>query len=219
MTGNLQRPVQWWERFVNKRLSITSRVLILLAIACIALSFFFPLWHIHLEAPQYREGMDLWIYGHQLVGGNEGRDIEEINILNHYIGMQKIDEADFVEMRVIPFALGFFVLFGLRAVVFGSMSNLIDILVLFAYFCVFSLANFIYRMYSYGHDLDPKAPMNVEPFWPSLLGTKQIANMTQTSLPSGASYLLLGTLIALLLAVFFSRKERLFYEASPGGAT
>jgi hypothetical protein len=84
---------------------------------------------------------------------------------------------------------------------------------------VFSLANFVYRMYSYGHDLDPKAPMNPEPFWPSLFGTKQIANMTQTSLPSGASYLLLGTLIALLLAIVFSRKERPFYEANPGAGT
>jgi hypothetical protein len=219
MNVNLSQPLRWWERFLNKRLNLTSRLLILVALVGIGLSFFFPLWHIHLEAPQYREGLDLWIYGHQLVGGNEGRDISEINILNHYIGMQEINEADFVEMRVIPFALGFFILFGLRAVVFGSMSNLIDHLTLFLYFCVFSLANFVYRMYSYGHDLDPKAPMNPEPFWPALFGTKQIANMTQTSLPSGASYLLLGTLIALLLAVFFSRKERPFYEANPGGGT
>jgi len=212
------KAMQGWERLLNKRLNIWSRLAVLVAVACLAASFFFPLWHIHLEAPQYREGLDLWIYGHQLVGGNEGNDLHEINILNHYIGMQPINEADFVEMRVIPFAIGFFILFSLRAVVFGTMSNLIDHIALFGYFSLFALANFVYRMYSYGHDLDPKAPFNPDPFWPALLGTKQIANMTQTSLPRGASYLLIAALMSLVVAVVLSRRERPIYESRPKGS-
>ena len=204
------------ERFLNKRLNILSRFWILVAVACIGASFFFPLWHIHLEAPQYREGLDLWIYSYQLDAGNEGQDLAEINILNHYIGMAEIHEADFLEMTILPFALGFFILFGLRAVVFGTMSNVIDHLVLFLYFCLFSLGNFVYRMYSYGHDLDPRAPINPDPFWPALVGTKQIANMTQTSLPHAASYLLMASLVALLLAVFHSRREAPFYDIKAG---
>lgn len=200
------------ERFLSKRLGTLSRLLILLACISLALSFFLPLWHINLIAPQYRDGLDMWIYSHQLVGGNEGQDIIEINLLNHYIGMAEIHEADFWEMRFLPFALGFFILFGLRATVFGQMRNLVDYLVLFLYFSIFSLVSFLYRLYSYGHNLDPQAPMNVAPFWPTLIGTKQIANMTQTSLPGGGSYLIALSLLMLVLAVYFSRKERPYYE-------
>jgi copper chaperone NosL len=207
LDGTLRRK----EQFFNKRLNVVSRLWILIAVALLAAHFLFPLWHIHLVAPQYRDGLDLWIYSHQLVSGNEGQDLVEINLLNHYIGMQELHEADFFEMRIIPFAVGFFILFGLRAVVFGLMSNLIDHLVLFSYFSLFSLATFIYRLYSYGHHLDPRAPINPDPFWPALIGTKQIANMTQTSLPGVASYLLGGALVCLLLAVFFSRREPPYY--------
>lgn len=201
------------ERFIDKRLNTLSRVLILAACVLLVLTFFFPLWHIHLVAPQYRDGLDMWIYSWQLVGGREGQDIAEINLLNHYIGMAEIHEADFWEMQVIPFAIGFFILFGLRAAVFGKMSNVIDHVVLFLYFSLFSLAAFVYRLYSYGHELDPRAPMNVDPFWPTLVGTKQIANMTQTSLPGISSYLILLALICLSLAIFFSRKEPTYFEA------
>jgi copper chaperone NosL len=206
-----------WERFLSKRLSVLSRSLLLIAVACIGASFFFPLWHIHLEAPQYREGLDLWIHGHKLEAGNEGQDLFEINSLNHYIGMQPVEEADFQEMDIIPFALGFFILFGLRTAVLGSMTNLIDHVVMFSYFSLYALAMFLYRMYSYGHDLDPKAPINPDPFWPALIGTKQIANMTQTSLPGLGSYFLIGSLLAVLLAVFFSRKQSAFYDEPAGG--
>ncbi|MFW6067551.1 MAG: hypothetical protein ACOC97_04375 [Myxococcota bacterium] len=212
----LDRWLRRWERFLNKRLGLASRLLLLASVLCIGASFFFPLWHIHLEAPQYREGLDLWIHGHKLVAGNEGQDLTEINTLNHYIGMRPVEEADFAEMEIIPFALGFFIIFGLRTMVLGSMTNLIDHLVMFGYFTLFALGSFLYRMYSYGHDLDSTAPINPDPFWPALVGTKQIANMTQTSLPGGGSYFLVGSLLAVLLALVLSRRQPTFYELQAG---
>lgn len=206
------------ERFLFRRLNGASRLWILAAALCLALSFLFPLWHIHLIAPQYREGLDLWIYGHKIEAGNEGQDLTEINILNHYIGMQPVEQADFTEMKVIPFALGAFILLAFRAAVFGTMRYVIDLFMVYVYFCLFSLCAFLYRMYSYGHHLDPKAPINPDPFWPSLFGTKQIANMTQTSLPEGASYLLVGAFVCLLLAIFASRREPPFLSEPTGGA-
>lgn len=210
-----RRAAAWIEAFQSRRLSMASRVWTLVAVAAIGASFFFPLWHINLEAPQYPEGLDLWIHGHELAAGNDGQDLQEINILNHYIGMQPLREADFVEMRVIPFALGFFILFGLRAIVFGVMRNLVDVLMLFVYFSLFSFVNFAYRMYSFGHDLDPTAPINPEPFMPALIGSNQIANMTQTSMPGGGSWLLLVALAAMLVAVYQSRAEPVLREAPP----
>lgn len=217
MTSRIERTARWADQFLSKRLSTLSRLWIVLGAILIGASFFFPLWQINLVAPQYPEGLDVWMYSHQLVAGNEGQDLVEINILNHYIGMDEIHEADFVEMAVIPFVLGFFILFGLRTVVFGTMRALVDHVVLFIYFSLFSLAIFAYRLYSYGQNLDPGAPMNVEPFMPALIGTKQIANMTQTSLPHVSTFLLAGALLAFLLAVYHSRAEPVLAEAAPSG--
>ena len=47
--------------FLHKPLNLRSRFLLLLAAACIATALFFPLWKMHLVAPQYSDGLDLYI--------------------------------------------------------------------------------------------------------------------------------------------------------------
>lgn len=196
-------------RFLAKPLNLASRLWLLVGVAALALSFLFPLWKIHLVAPQYDEGLTLQIYSYEIAAGNKGQDLKEINQLNHYIGMKPLHEADFFEMRWIPFALGFFLLFTLRGVVFGMMRYVIDLLMLFIYFGAFSLASFAYRLYTYGHDLDPRAAVHIEPFMPVLFGTQQIANFRQSSLPEAGSYLLALYALSLVLAIWCSRKEAL----------
>jgi hypothetical protein len=154
-------------------------------------SIFLPLWQIHLVAPQYQEGLDLYIHSYTLEAGNDGQDLTEINNLNHYIGMQPIEEEDFAEMTFIPFLLGGFSLLALRAAFFGTVKSAIDTLVLFVYFGAFSMWRFYYQLYTYAHNLDPRAPMDIDPFTPILIGWKQIANFTQYSFPREGSALLL----------------------------
>lgn len=193
--------------FLRRPLNLWSRFLLLLAAGTLVAAVFLPLWKIHLVAPQYREGLALHIYSHKLVGGNGGQDLHEINTLNHYIGMRTLSKEDFAEMKWMPFALGVFVLLSLRAAVIGRMASVIDLGVLFLYFTFFSLGNFYYRLYSYGHTLDPKAPMTIEPFTPVMIGSQKIANFVQTSLPQ-AGGLLLGVFILLVIAAgWSSRKE------------
>lgn len=192
----LRRPLNWW-----------SRLLLLVAAGAVAAAVFLPLWKIHLVAPQYREGLALHIYAHQLVGGNGGQDLHEINTLNHYIGMKPLTKADFVEMQWLPFAFGVFALLALRAAAIGRMVSLIDLNVLFLYFGAFSLGTFYYRLYSYGHTLDPKAPMTIEPFTPVMLGSQKIANFVQTSLPQSGALLLAAFPLLLVVAMWCSRKE------------
>jgi copper chaperone NosL len=202
------------ERFLAKPLNLTSRLLLIVGAACLVGSFFFPLWKMTLVAPQYRDGLNLYIYSHKLEGGGvDGQDLREINILNHYIGMRPIKEADFVEMQWIPFILGLFILLSLRGVVFGRMGNVVDLLALFTYFGLFSMANFYYRLYTYGTQLDPRAAMTIDPFVPVLIGKNRIANFTQFSYPQVAAYLLLAFAICLILAMFLSRKERVSISA------
>lgn len=194
--------------FLRKPLNLGSRLLMLVAAVLVAGSLYFPLWQIHLEAPQYAEGLEMTVYPYKIEGGNDGQDLKEINMLNHYIGMKTISHADFTEMQVIPFMLGLFILLSLRAAVFGYMGAVVDLFVLASYFGVFSIGSFYYRLYTYGHNLDPTAPMNVEPFTPILLGTQQIANFTQSSYPQTSFYLLCGFMVLMIFAIWFSRKER-----------
>jgi hypothetical protein len=196
------------QRFLDRPLSGVSRVMLLAGIAVLVLGATLPLWRIQLVAPQYSEGLTLDMYAYKIEAGNEGQDLQEINTLNHYIGMKTIHEADFVEMQWIPFAIGVFALLGLRAVAIGRVGNLVDLTVLFFYFTLFSLGSFAYRLYTYGHQLDPKAPMTIEPFMPVLIGRQQIANFVQTSLPLWGSFCMGLFLPTLVAAIWFSRRDR-----------
>ncbi|MFO8099180.1 MAG: hypothetical protein R6T83_06090 [Salinibacter sp.] len=172
-----------------------GRLLMVAGAVLLAISIFLPLWQIHLVAPQYQEGLDLYIHSHKLEAGNEGQDLKEINNLNHYIGMAPIEEEDFAEMTFIPFLLGGFALLALRAAFFATVRTVIDTLVLFVYFGAFSMWRFYYQLYTYAHNLDPQAPMDIDPFTPMLIGKKEIANFDQYSVPrEGSALLLLATL-------------------------
>ncbi|KAF0093241.1 MAG: hypothetical protein E1N59_3016 [Puniceicoccaceae bacterium 5H] len=194
-------------RFLEKPLNGVSRLWLILAVAALVGATVLPLWKIHLVAPQYQEGLQLTVYAWKLVGGNGGQDLVEINNLNHYIGMKAIHAADFIEMKWIPFAFGLFAMLSFRAAVHGKMSQVVDLMALFVYFGLFSMGSFAYRMHQYGHDLDPKAPVTIEPFTPTILGTQQIANFVQTSLPMIGSLFLFAFFACLVLAIWCSRRE------------
>ena len=197
-------------RFLHKSLNLWSRLLLVAAAITVAASVFFPLWKLHLVAPQYVDGLTMKIYAYKIQGGGiNGNDINEINSLNHYIGMKKIEQADFNEMEIMPFMFGAFILLALRAAVFGEMKGVIDLFVLAAYFGAFSIGAFFYRLWWYGHHLDPRAPVHVEPFTPLVFGTQKIANFTQSSYPELGTYLLWVFMLLLILEIWFSRKEKM----------
>lgn len=194
--------------FLRRPLNLASRLILLVAAGLLVAAVFLPLWQIHLVAPQYREGLTLDIFTHKLVGGNGGQDLHEINVLNHYIGMKPLRQADFVEMKWMPFAFGAFALLALRAAVIGRMASLVDLGVLFLYFTAFSLGSFYHRLYTYGHDLDPRAPMTIEPFTPVMIGSQKLANFVQTSLPQSGGYLIALFPLLIIAAMWCSRKEQ-----------
>jgi hypothetical protein len=195
--------------FLERPLSVAARGLVLAGIVVLIAGAFLPLWRISLVAPQYAEGLTLDMYTHKIEAGNGGQDLAEINTLNHYIGMKAIAQADFAEMKWMPFAIGIFVLLALRAVVMGRIGHLVDLGVLFTYFGLFSLATFVWRLYTYGHQLDPHAPMTIEPFMPVVIGRQQIANFVQTSLPLAGTVCMAGFALCIAAAIWVSRREAL----------
>jgi hypothetical protein len=189
--------------FLEQSLPVGSRLMAIAAALVLTFVFFFPLWNMKFYSNQYPDGLELYIYAYQLVGGKTPNrdDLREINSLNHYIGMRPLLESDFAELVWLPFAVGGLMLLALRAAVMGKMSKLVDVFVLFAYFSLYSFWSFYYRLYLYGHNLDPTAAIKVPPFTPPLLGTQVVGNFTVYSYPDVASYVLFAYGILLFAAI------------------
>jgi hypothetical protein len=187
-------------RFLSETLHPLPRLLLVFAFLLLVPTYFLPLWKLTMFAPQYPDGLRLNIYSYKLEGGNRGQDVKEINVLNHYIGMRDLTEADFTEFKWIPFVVGALGLLILRAPVQGKMRDLIDVVVLYLYFGLFSLWSFGYKLYSYGHSLAPTAAVKVPPFMPPLFGYKKLANFEVYSYPAAGSYALAAVAVVLLVA-------------------
>ena len=186
-------------RFLDTTLDVKPRVLLALAFLCLAPAYVAPLYNMTMFAPQYQDGLRLDIYSYKLQGGNHNQDVKEINVLNHYIGMKDLVTEDFTEFKWLPFVIGIIGLLFLRAAVLGKAAHLVDVTVLYVYFGLFALWSFAYKMYQYGHQLDPRAAVRVDPFMPPLIGYKKLANFEVYSYPQLGSYAL-GLVVVLLLA-------------------
>jgi hypothetical protein len=196
-------------RFFGRPLEPGPRLLLIAAAALLVAVYFFPLWNLTMFAPQYPEGLRLDIYSYRLEGGNDGQDIKEINVLNHYIGMRDLVAEDFTEFKWLPFAVGVLGLLYLRAAVLGTTGRLVDVLVLNMYFSAFALWSFGHRMYVYGHNLAPTAAVKVPPFMPPMFGYKQLANFEVYSYPQAASYAMgVSSLLVVVAFVLAWRADR-----------
>jgi copper chaperone NosL len=218
MTGRMMRALDGFYAFVDKPLFFWTRPVLALLLVPLVIGLTLPLWHITMEAPQYPNGLSIEIYSHTLVGGHGGRDIAEINILNHYIGMMKLDRATLAELDWLPFGFGVLGLLLLRVAAFGTVRSLIDLSALTVYFTVFSMFRFVFKMHAYGHDLAPDAPIKIEPFMPALWGTKQIGNFTTHAMPGSGSYLIsffaAGILVVTLIHLVQGRRRAKLEESA-----
>jgi len=196
--------------FLERPLSVGSRLLIIIAGLTLALAFLFPLWNMTFFSNQYTDGLTLDIYAYRLEGGKTPNrdDLLEINSLNHYIGMRPLLESDFAEFLWLPFAIGGLMLLAFRAAVLGKMSKLIDVFVIFVYFSLYSFWSFYYRLYTYGHHLDPTAAIKVPPFTPPLFGEQTVGNFTVYSYPEVSSYIFMVYGILLLAAIFLAWRTK-----------
>lgn len=183
----------------DNKLIPASRILGLIAGLILIAAIFLPIWRIDLIAPQYPEGLYMQIFSNKL-----GGDVEIINGLNHYIGMQLIHEEDFVEFKVLPYLIGFFVLMGILVFIINRRWFLYLTFALFLIFSVLAMYDFWKWEYDYGHNLDPTAPINIPgmTYQPPLIGSKQLANFTAWSFPDVGGYFFIGAGLLLLIAVW-----------------
>ncbi len=163
--------------------------MILAALGLLTL-FVFPMWKITLIAPQYPDGvtMHIWI---NKIGGETASTIQNINILNHYVGMKYIEPDAIPELKYFPYIVIGMVVLGLVA----ALSNKRKLFLAWAIMMVLLAAAGIYDFYlweyDYGHNLSETAPIKIPgaSFQPPLIGSKLILNFTAISLPHISGYL------------------------------
>lgn len=188
-------------------MSRTARILIAVAGALLGGMFGFPLWSIHLIAPQYPEGLGMVINVNTISGINP-HDIDNINELNHYIGMKVIDPRAIPELHVMPWIVGALIVMALVTALWGKRALLIGWLMGVVALGALGLASFWRWSYDYGHNLDIEHAIIKIPgmvYQPPLLGTKQILNFTATSWPNIGAWLALTAFAVGIAAFFMSR--------------
>jgi len=179
----------------------------LAATASLMLIFLFPLWKITLEAPQYPKGISMFIWINRITG-SEPSTLQNINILNHYIGMKPIEPDSIPELQFMQYII--LALAGF-AIVFAFLKrwglNLFWLVVLMAA-AGLAIYDFYLWEYDYGHNLDPHAAIKIEgmAYQPPLIGKKIILNFTAISWPQlGAVFMGLAMVLS-GFAVYTGRK-------------
>jgi len=174
---------------MNKPLSIASRILVAFASGALISVFFLPVWRIDLFAPQYPEGLTMYIWINNITG-----QVDIINGLNHYIGMKHINVAMFPEFKFLPYVVGFFMVLGMTVAVTGKRKFLIYYLALTVIGGSLAMFDFYKWGYNYGHNLDPSAPIRVPGFsyQPPLIGHKRLLNFDAYSFPDVGGWIVVG---------------------------
>ena len=146
------------------------------AAGVVAWSSMLPLWSMTMRAPQYPKGLTLSAYGTRMSG-----DIAELNILNHYIGMPPL-EAPAFETSMFPFAVATLLLLCLLSPLHRLLRQMAFLAVVLA--PVAMLADLQFRLYQFGHSLNPEAPIRLSPFTPLVIGSTKMGNFTSWGMPS-----------------------------------
>ncbi len=182
-----------------------SRILVAVASVLIGAIFIFPLWRIDLQAPQYPEGLSVLIWVNKVTGIPK---LEIVNDLNHYIGMQPINPDSIPELKWFWMVFLAFLIFGLIVAAVGKKILLYFWFVLYALFGIYALYVFWKWEYEYGHNLDPHAPLTVDPFQPPLLGKLKMMNFTVIAYPVLGGWALILAGILGFVAVILELKNK-----------
>lgn len=127
----------------------------------------------------------------QIYANKLGGDVEIINGLNHYIGMNTIHEKDFVEFIVLPYLIAALAIFGLLSAIINRKWFFLAWYIFLLLFGVVAMTDFYIWEYNYGHNLDPNAAIKVPgmAYQPPLIGYKQLLNFAAYSMPDSGGWI------------------------------
>lgn len=189
-----------------------SKLLMVLGALLLLPLFVLPLWNITLEAPQYPDniGMDIFINKFKDAQPN---DIKNINIMNHYVGMEDIPET-IPEFDIFPKVILGMAILGLIIGLIGKRKLFLLWFFIMIVLGTIGMYDFYQWEYEYGHNLKETAAIKFttpdgEPmaYQPPLIGSKMILNFKAISMPRAGAYLMFLGMALTVLAFYQSKKE------------
>src|SRR5690606_11773096 len=99
-------------------------ILMIIGSALLIGLFYFPLWNIMLGAPQYPDPLGMNIHVNKLAG-HEEFDLQNIDGLNHYIGMQTLPkEGEMWEFEIFPIVVMVMIILGILIGLLGFLGKI-----------------------------------------------------------------------------------------------
>lgn len=191
-------PKELWQK-ERKRFLIPT-ILMVTAAVLILISIFLPYWKLTLFAPQYPEGLKVELYVNRAAG-----DIQELDILNHYIGMKSMKEAAPLERSLSIFLIAGIILLVVAAIYIHSPIALFLTIPAILY-PAFFLGDIYFWLRNFGMNLDQNAPINIKPFVPPILGDSTIAQFKTTATWEIGLFLSIAASIIIIAGLYFHRK-------------
>jgi len=150
----------------EKKRFLMPTIIIGAAALMLFLSIFMPYWKLTLMAPQYPGGLKMEAF----VNGVSG-DVDEIDELNHYIGMRSLKEAAELERSLSIIMIVALILLIAASIYAHSPFALFLTIPAIMYPLVF-LGDLYFWMQNFGMHLNPHAPLSsaVKPFVPPIIG-------------------------------------------------
>lgn len=203
----------------------SHKILMIIGSLSLLALFVYPLWKITLVAPQYPEPLGMYIHIDRLADGVEFNDVQNIDLLNHYIGMAHLPSEQnvkkgivepFIEFTIMPIII---VVLSILGVVFGFIGNrklYVSWFVILSILGIIGMYDFYIWLYDYGHNLDPNAIMQIKDpltgelmaYQPPIFGFKQMLNFDVYSYPAMGVNFIVGSAILVILA-FFAEKRKI----------
>ncbi|MDA0196263.1 MAG: hypothetical protein O2887_14810 [Bacteroidetes bacterium] len=171
--------------------------------------FVFPMWSITLEAPQYPGGITMYIWISKITGESEAT-LQNINILNHYVGMKYIEPDQIPELQYFPYVVVGIVALGLIFGFIGNRKLFLAWTIIMVVIGILGIYDFYLWEYDYGHNLSPTAPIKIEgmAYQPPLIGSKMLLNFKADSWPATGGILLGFSIVLGLLSFYLSNPSK-----------
>ncbi len=187
---------------MKKNLSLGSVISLGSAAVITILTLFVPWWGMKFYAPQYQEGLDIIVYPTTLAG-----DIDIVNALNHYIGMSLFSNESFPELQFIPYIIIGMAILIIIVAILRNKSLLFGLITLFVLGGIAGIWDMYRWLKEFGTNLDPMAPIELEPFIPPIIGENTIANFVTHSYFTYGGYMLLIVFILLVFPLWRDRAK------------
>ena len=133
----------------------------------------------------------MYLFINDIRDGNPG-DIDNINIMNHYVGMRSIHVEDFKEFTYFPFVVVSLTILGLLAAFSGNRSLVLIWVIVLIVAGSLGIYDFYLWEYDYGHTLKESAAIKIpgQAYQPPLIGRKQILNFIAYSYPQMGGWMM-----------------------------